>query len=241
MINVEACINGDTVSETLEGVRAANDGGAATVELCGAMQHNGLTPPLECVEAARSVFEPKGLMVMIRPRAGGFLYSKDEVATMKAQIEQAAEAGADGVVYGLLQADGSLDRGALVELVELSQSLGLATTFHRAFDAARDRLEVLEILIGLGVDRILSSGVAWGESGSALDGVSKLNDVIRAVNGRLEVVIGGGVNPVNAPQVLERLSPWTGSLGVHAYSGVRDGGGTTQSGVRDLVDAVARW
>ena len=70
MIKVEACINGDEVKETLESVRAANDGGAATVELCGAMDEDGLTPPMECVAAARSVFEPKGLMVMVRPRSG---------------------------------------------------------------------------------------------------------------------------------------------------------------------------
>lgn len=241
MINVEACINGDEVEETRASVAAANDGGAATVELCSAMQFDGLTPPRECIEAARSVFEPRGLMIMIRPRAGDFHYSVAEIETMKAEINGAAQSGADGVVFGALEADGRLDLSALGDLVGLSRSLGLATTFHRAFDAARNRLEAVDTLIELGANRVLTSGVDWGKSGSALNGVSVLDEVIQAARGRIEIVIGGGVNPVNAPQVLERLNPWRGNLGVHAYSGVRDKGGTSQYLVGALVDAVARW
>ena len=238
MVDVEVCIDGDEVDETRASVTAANAGGAARVELCGAMQFDGLTPPVESVKAARNVFERNGLLVMIRPRAGDFQYEQDEVELMKSQISAAAQAGADGVVMGLLNGEGHLDLQPLRELVELSQSLGLMTTFHRAFDATRNRLEALDGLIELGFDRILTSGVAWGLPGSALDGVLELDRLIQAAKSRLEIVIGGGVNPVNAPQVLRGLSVWNGKLSVHAYSGVQDKGRTTISGVKALVDAV---
>jgi copper homeostasis protein len=241
MVDVEVCINGDEVDETRSSVTAANAGGAARIELCGGMQFDGLTPPVECIQAARDVFEPKGLLVMIRPRAGDFQYSPDEVELIKLQISAAAAAGADGVVMGLLNEVGDLDLEPLRELVGLSQSLGLMTTFHRAFDAARDRLEALDALIELGFDRVLTSGVTWGMSGSALDGVLELDRLIQAAKARLEIVIGGGVNPVNAPQVLRSLSPWDGKLSVHAYSGVQDKENTTVSGVKALVDAVANF
>lgn len=241
MVNVEACINGDEVAETRASVSAANDGGATTVELCGAMRFDGLTPPRECIEAARDAFKPNGLMVMIRPRPGDFHYSAAEIETMERQINTAAEAGADGVVFGALDSEGRLDLPSLRELVGLSQSLELATTFHRAFDATRNRLEALEVLIGLGVGRILTSGVAWGETGSALDGVVALDAAIQAARGRLEIVIGGGVNPLNAPQILRQLNPWVGRLGVHSYSGIQDRGQTSRAGVKALVDAVAPW
>ncbi len=237
-VNVEACISGDEVEETRLSVTAANEGGAATVELCGEMQFDGLTPPKASIEAARAAFERPGLMVMIRPRKGDFCYSESELGEMKEQIEMAADAGADGVVFGMLQADGQLDEEALESLVELSKSLGLRITFHRAFDAVPDRLVALERLVELGVDRILTSGVAWRESGSALDGVGMLDRVIQTAKGRLEIVIGGGVGPVNAPEILKRLSPWSGTLSVHAYSGVQDDGRTTVRGVKALVDAV---
>lgn len=239
MVDVEVCINGDEVDETRASVTAASAGGAARVELCGAMQFDGLTPPVECIQAAREVFARKGLLVMIRPRAGDFQYSPDEVELMKSQISTAAQAGADGVVMGLLNGEGDLDLEPLVELIELSQSLELMTTFHRAFDATRNRLEALDGLIELGFDRILTSGVTWGMAGSALDGVLELDRLIQAAQARLEIVIGGGVNPVNAQQVLQGLSPWNGKLSVHAYSGVQDNGDTTLQGVKALVDAVS--
>jgi copper homeostasis protein len=176
---------------------------------------------------------------MIRPRAGDFHYASDEIELMKSQIAEAAQAGADGVVMGVLDEAGRLNLKPLRELVELSKFFGLETTFHRAFDATRDRFEALDSLIELGFDRILTSGVHWGMPGSALDGVLELDRVIQAAQARLEIVIAGGVNPVNAPQVLQGLSPWNGRLSIHAYSGVQDNGNTTDAGVRALVEAVA--
>ena len=241
MIKVEACISGETVEEALANAKAAQEGGATTIELCRSMAYDGLTPIVECVEAARSVFERPGIMVMIRPRAGGFHYSAEELESMAKQIERAAQAGADGVVFGTLNKSGQLDESAARSLTRLAKSLGLATTFHRAFDAIPDSISAIEALVGIGVDRILTSGIAWGELGNALDGASVLNEAIQAAIGRIEIVIAGSVSPSLAPKVLERLDPWQGDIGVHAYSGVQDNGKTSAAGVRALVDSVSRW
>jgi len=241
MIKVEACISGETVEQSLANALAANEGGATTIELCRSMAYDGLTPMAECVEAARSVFERPGLMTMIRPRAGGFRYNSGELESMAKQIERAAQAGADGVVFGTLTEIGQLDESAARSLTSLAKSLGLATTFHRAFDALPDSIAAIEALIGIGVDRILTSGIAWGATGNALDGAAALNEAIQAAAGRIEIVIAGSVSPSLAPQVLNRLSPWRGDIAVHSYSGVQYKGKTSAAEVRALVDSVSGW
>ena len=239
MVKVEACIRGDAVEETVLFAKAAFQGGADTIELCGSMHLDGLTPPRESIEAARLAFHRPGLIVMVRPRGGDFCYSSYEIAEMRREIEIAAEAKADGVVLGGLTSGGEIDVPQIGPLIELSHSLGLKATFHRAFDAARDVPESLGILIQLGIDRILTSGVPWGESGSALDGVFVLNQLIQQCEGRTEIVIGGSVSPENVPLVLKELQPWKGDLSVHAYSGVMENDKTSERKVRLLVDAVS--
>lgn len=241
MIKVEACISGETVEQSLANALAANEGGATTIELCRSMAYDGLTPMVECIEAARSVFEGPGLMAMIRPRAGGFRYGGDELASMKRQIEIAAKAGADGVVFGALDAANELDEAAVRDLAELARSFDLATTFHRAFDAIPHPMPALELLADIGVNRILTSGVAWGATGNALDGAAVLNEAIQAAAGRVEIVIAGSISPSLAPQVLDRLSPWQGDIAVHSYSGVQYEGETSAAEVRALVDSVNGW
>jgi len=239
MVKVEACIRGDAAKETGLFARAAFQGGADTIELCASMHLDGLTPPRESIEAARLAFQRPGLMVMVRPRGGDFCYSSDEIAEMRREIEIAAEAKADGVVLGALASGGEIDAQQIGPLIELSHSLDLKATFHRAFDAVSDAQKSLELLIQLGIDRILTSGVPWGESGSALDGVFVLNQLIQQCAGRTEIVIGGSVSPENAPLVLKELQPWRGDLSVHAYSGVMENDKTSARKVRLLVDAVS--
>ena len=239
MVKVEACIRGDAAEETGLFAKAAFQGGADTIELCGSMHLDGLTPPRESIESARLAFQRPGLMVMVRPRGGNFCYSRDEIAEMRRQIEIVATAKADGVVLGGLTGGGEIDVPQIGPLIELSHSLGLKATFHRAFDAVRDVPESLELLIQLGIDRILTSGVPWGESGSALDRVLVLNQLIQQCAGRTEIVIGGSVSPENAPLVLKELQPWRGDLSVHAYSGVMENDTTSERKVRLLVETVS--
>jgi copper homeostasis protein len=238
-VAVEICVNSDRLRDLRPAVAAAAAGGAATIELCSAMHLDGLTPRRQQVVAARAAFlTHTGLMVMIRPRAGDFCYNAREHATMRRQIAMAAACGADGVVFGTLRGDGQIDVAALHDLVAVSRDCGLATTFHRAFDAVPDQIAALDILIGAGVDRVMTSGMPWGRPGGALEGRGQLARLIGLAAGRIAVVIGGGVNPDNIPVILAALPPNATRVSLHAYSGAHTAGITTVAAVRALVDAA---
>ena len=96
------------------------------------------------------------LHVIIRPRGGDFLYTPSELEIMEEDIRAARQAGADGVVFGCLTPEGELDKPAMQRLMEASK--GLSVTFHRAFDYVKSPREALEELIGMGVNRVLTSG-----------------------------------------------------------------------------------
>ena len=240
MVAVEVCIDCDGRQAVTEAVAAAFDGGAATVELCGAMHCDGLTPQKEQIAAARKAFAARrGLMVMIRPRAGGFSYTQGELATMRQQIAMAAAEGADGVVFGVLQADsGRIDVPALHELAEISTELNLRTTFHRAFDVLADPIESMPLLIRAGIDRVLTSGVRWGQNKTALDGIEQLCQTIRAAAGRIEIVVGGGLSGSNVQPILKQLPLQHNTVSLHAHTGAKQDGITTLTAVRSLVSAA---
>ena len=143
MVKVEACISGDIPDQAMENAREAFEGAADTIELCSAMEDDGLTPPVESIAAARAAFPRNGLMVMIRPRAGDFVYSENEIREMEASIASAVVEGADGVVFGVISEKGLIDEKGLLRLIQKSQSKGVSTTFHRAFDLLEDRFEGL--------------------------------------------------------------------------------------------------
>lgn len=240
MIPVEICIDASDAAAVERSVSAAYDGGAATIELCADMHLDGLTPSVDCLVAARRAFRQRpGLMAMIRPRAGDFCYSPAELALMLDQIAMAAGAGADGVVFGVLQApDHCIDLAASQRLLAAARRHALKTTMHRAFDATPDPNATLDTLLDLGVDRVLTSGVPWGQRGSALDGVERLARTIQRAQGCIEVVLGGGVNPANVGPLLARLPLDAGRVSVHAYSGAQVNGQTTVETVRSLVEAA---
>ncbi|MBN2556257.1 MAG: hypothetical protein JXA97_10005 [Anaerolineales bacterium] len=222
MIKVEICIACDELGAMEADVAAACEGGAATVELCSRMDVGGLTPGIDFIRAARAAFTREGVMVMIRPRAGGFAYSLDEILTMQRQIHRAAEAGADGVVMGILDADGQLAHAPLAELVALAHSQGLKASLHRAFDDASNPFKALETAIKLGCDRILTAGTPYQADLPAVAGIAQLHDLILRADNRIEIVIGGGVNAENAGLILQDARP-AEKLAVHAFSGVRVG------------------
>jgi copper homeostasis protein len=240
MIPVEICIEASDAAAVGRAVNAAYQGGAATVELCAAMHLDELTPAQACMAAARRAFEQRpGLMVMIRPRAGDFCYSSAEMALMLEQIDAAAAAGADGVVFGVLRAgDQCIDLDATQRLLAAAQRHGLMTTMHRAFDATPDPDATLDALLELGFDRVLTSGVPWGQRGSALDGAERLAQTIHRAQDRIEVVLGGGINPANVGLLLAQLPLHIGCVSVHAYSGAQVGGRTTIEAVRALAQAA---
>ncbi len=166
------------------GVRAAVRGGADRIELCSALEVGGLTPSAGLMQAAAGCGVP--VLAMIRPRSGDFAFSADEVAVMRADIAAARAAGLAGVVLGAARA-GALDQGVLADLVAAAQ--GLDMTLHRAVDLCDDVGAAVEMAVGLGFQRILSSGGA----ASAGQGLARLAAMIAAAGGRVPIMPGAGV------------------------------------------------
>jgi copper homeostasis protein len=181
-VSVEICV------DNLESVIACAEGGAERIELCACLSEGGITPSVGFLRAARRVF-PGKIMVMIRPRAGDFLYSEGEFELMLDEIEMLRREGADGVVFGMLLPDGRIDAERC--RVAMERAAGLDVTFHRAFDVSRDLEESLEVLISLGVPRVLTSG---GEP-DVVRGAERLVALVKQAAGRIVVLPGGGVRP----------------------------------------------
>jgi copper homeostasis protein len=197
---VEICV--DNVS----GVRAAAEAGAARVEFCAALIEGGLTPSVGQIRRAVEIAGGAlGVHVIIRPRGGDFLYDEDEVAAMASDIDAVKAEGADGIVIGLLRADGTIDADRTGRLIERARPLPV--TFHRAFDVSRDPLAGLDILMELGVDRLLTSG----QEPSVLQGAPLIRNLIERAAGRLVVMPGGDITSRNAARVLAE----TGAVELH--------------------------
>ena len=188
---LEVCV------ESVEGAVAAQLGGADRVELCANLLEGGTTPSAGSIRLARRSLHI-GLQVMIRPRGGDFCYSAAEFETMKLDIATAGEAGADGVVFGLLSEDGSVDDKRTRELAGLARPMSV--TFHRAFDMSRDPYESLETLIGIGIDRILTSG----QESNALEGLDLIAELVRKAGDRIIIMPGGGITERNFDRILRK-------------------------------------
>ena len=191
---VEICV--DSVS----GVRAAKAAGAHRVELCANLLEGGITPSLGMIRQARAV-AGIGLHVMIRPRGGDFLFDDDELAMMKTDVEKARQEGANGVVIGLLNPDGGVDVNRTRELIALARPM--AVTFHRAFDMTPDPFRALDALIGLGIDRVLTSG----QEATVLEGLPLIASLVEIAGDRIVVMPGGGITARNIARILESAKP----------------------------------
>jgi copper homeostasis protein len=140
------------------GARAALDAGADRLELCQALETGGLTPSLGILESVLAAVDPLLVNVLVRPRAGGFVYSAEEAAVVEADIRACVERGAGGVVVGALTRDGLLDRDAMRRWRDAAGTASVV--FHRAIDASADPRAVFDSLMAEGVDRVLTSGGA---------------------------------------------------------------------------------
>ncbi|CCH56319.1 CutC family protein [Fibrisoma limi BUZ 3] len=184
-MTVEVC------AYSLASCLAAQRAGANRIELCGGMSEGGITPSAGLIRQVRqSVSLP--IYVMIRPRGGDFLYTDTELAVMRSDIEAARQLGADGIVLGVLLADGTVDEAKTRELIELAHPLPV--TFHRAFDMTVDPFEALEAIIRTGAERILTSG----QQPKAEAGLPLLRQLVRQAAGRIEIMAGAGVSVRNA-------------------------------------------
>ncbi len=188
-MQIEICV------DSPEGVIAARDGQANRVELCDNLFEGGTTPSIGAMKMARRV-GGIALHVIIRPRGGDFLYSVVEFDTMRTDIEAARTSRVDGVVIGLLTADGNIDKERTAELVTLARPMSV--TFHRAFDVCRDPFAALEDLIEIGVDRVLTSG----QQADAVSGAETIRQLVEAAGDRIVVMACGGLDETNVADVI---------------------------------------
>ena len=186
--------------DSVAGVRAAKVAGADRVELCGGLLEGGTTPSCGMIRQARTI-AGIGLNVMIRPRGGDFLFDDDEFAIMEADIDTAKAENADGVVIGLLTPDGAVDAKRTRALI--ARARPLSVTFHRAFDMTPDPFEALETLVGLGVDRVLTSG----QEATVLEGLPLIVELLRRAGTRIIVMPGGGITARNAERIVAAAKP----------------------------------
>jgi len=184
---------------------AAQAGGAGRVELCTALELGGLTPSHAQIALARERLRIP-LVVLIRPRAGDFLYSDLECETMQRDIETCVALGCDGVVLGALDADGKVDMPRCRALIAAAGKLGV--TFHRAFDLTHDPLASLDTLVALGCERVLTSGA----QASAIEGAGLIRQLVELSAGRIVVMPGAGVDAGN----IGKLRELTGAGEFHA-------------------------
>ena len=181
--------------DSVDGALAAQEGGAQRVELCADLVEGGMTPSLGMLRMTRRKVSI-GVNVLIRPRGGDFCFSALEYEVMREDIQAAKEAGADGVVLGLLLPDGQVDTERTRSLVNLARPLSV--TFHRAFDLCRDPREALETLVEMGIDRVLTSGC----QPDALRGAECIAGLVRQSAGRIAILAGGGISAENLPTLL---------------------------------------
>lgn len=234
----------ELIALDLDAIRVAAEIGARRVELCQALSLGGLTPSFGLLEQAVGLAHELGVEVhaLIRPRAGGFHFSDDEITIMIADVRATVAAGADGVRVGCLGADGFFDIDVLARLQDAAT--GASVSLHRAIDVTPDPLEALDRVLPLGLAHVLTSGGA----ANADEGRNTLRRMVALAGDRMQIMAGGGVTTANIRRVAD-----TGVAAVHFSAkrtltvqdavsmGSVDAGGVTTYEVvdSDLAHAIA--
>lgn len=189
--NIESCI-------------LAQAAGAHRIELCDNPGEGGTTPSYGFIKAAREKLQID-LYPIIRPRGGDFLYSDAEFEVMKTDVQICKDLGCDGVVIGILNADGTVDKQRCAALMQIAYPMGV--TFHRAFDRVKDPSQALKDIIVIGCERILTSGLVP----SALEGAETLAELIKQADERIIIMPGSGVRSDNIIELAKK----TGAVEFH--------------------------
>ena len=206
-------------AETIEACVAARDGGASRIEFCSALDQEGLTPSLPTLEEAIRRSELP-VHMLLRPRAGDFVYTDAEFAAMRESLRQGLALGATGFALGLLQRNGRVDVERTRALV--ADANGHEVTFHRAFDVSASLEAALEDVVLTGCQRVLTSGGA----SDVVVGTPTLAGLVRRAAARVEIAVGGGLRIGNARTVAAR----TGATHFHgSLRQVEDGPDTGAS------------
>jgi copper homeostasis protein len=199
-----SCLIEAAVESADQAAFAVRDG-ADRLEVCDFSVEGGRTPLEAAVRTVRAEVTCP-LHLLIRPRGGGFHYAEPELRVIERQIDEAKQLGAHAVVLGVLRADRRTDRIALARLI--GRSRPLEVVFHRAIDLCPDPVAEVEVLLTLGVDRVLTSGGA----AVALEGAKVIRRMVEVAGQSLTVMAGGGVRARNVRELVER----TGVSEVHA-------------------------
>lgn len=202
----------EVVVYNIDSALKAQEGGADRIELCDSPGDGGNTPSYGVVEALRQHIT-LDIYAMVRPRGGDFLYSNYEFFAMQHDILQFKKLSVDGVVFGILNPDGTIDKKRCKSLIDLARPLKV--TIHRAFDMTRDPFEALEDCIEVGFDRILTSG----QKTKAIEAVDLIAALVKKANGRISIMPGSGVNESNVVELVSK----TGVQEIHfSASTVKD-------------------
>lgn len=192
----------------LASVKRAIEGRADRIELCTALELDGLTPSREEIREAVALCHANGVKVhvLVRSREGNFVYNESEVLQMSDEIVMSLEEGADGIVIGALTEDGALDIPTCQKWIAVAKEwqkeqgrAELGITFHRAFDVCNNPMQALEEIIAMGCNRLLTSG----QEPSAVKGIPMLKKFVEASEGRLCILAGAGVSAENYMQIVE--------------------------------------
>lgn len=195
----------EVIAFDLKSCKLAERAGAHRIELCANPFEGGTTPSLGMIRMARKSTK-LSLFPIIRPRGGDFLYDQHEFSSMIEDIKISREEGCDGVVIGMLKADGTIDADTCHELMHHAK--GMDVTFHRAFDRVHDQSTALKTVIQLGCKRILTSG----GYPTALEGKEQLKKLIEVAGDQITIMIGSGITSSN----IKILHKYTGARAFHA-------------------------
>ena len=189
---LECCV------DCVESAVTAAQNGADRLELCANLLIGGTTPDINLFYRVKKKVAPYGtkINVLLRPRFGDFCYSEDEFEILLADVRLFREAGADGVVIGVLKENGTIDEERMALLMKAAGELPV--TFHRAFDVTRDAIEALEACERLGISTILTSG----QKSSAVEGLDLLKELVQKADG-ITIMPGSGVSLKNLPLLME--------------------------------------
>lgn len=184
---------------SIDSCLVAQTAGADRVELCDNQMEGGTTPSYSTIVYAKEHLDID-TMVMIRPRGGDFLYNDIEFQLMKEDISLCKKIGVKGVVFGILNSDGSIDKERTKTLIEIAKPLDIC--FHRAIDVSKDYYQSVQDIIDCGATRILTSGAA----NKAIDGIENIKRIQQSFGSQIEIMIGSGVNSNNISRLKEETN-----------------------------------
>lgn len=189
----------EVIAFNIQSCIAIQEAGAHRIELCDNSMEGGTTPSYGFIKAARKYLSIE-LYPIIRPRGGDFLYSKDEFEIMKSDVLVCKKLGCDGVVIGILTAEGNINKERCKVLVDLAYPMGV--TFHRAFDRVNNMQQALEDVIEIGCERILTSGLYP----TAMEGIENLQALIKQADERIIIMPGSGIRSANILDIASKTT-----------------------------------